>query len=194
MFAIVAVGVFPAALDLFIVNIAFPAIQRDFSGSSVSDVSWVLNVYAIVFAALLVSAGKLGDILGRRRVFVAGLLAFGLGSALSAAAPSLELLIAARVIQGPPPPSPPPRWGSCCRPSARPRVLRQRPTPALAFRRASARRTCPHSIRAEGRTRRLLPLREQEPAPKRVSLLLRTRSESMRIESRGAARRAKRKW
>jgi hypothetical protein len=100
VFAIVAMGVFLAALDLFIVNIAFPAIQRDFSGSSVSDVSWVLNVYAIVFAALLVSAGKLGDILGRRRVFVAGLLAFGLGSALSAAAPSLELLIAARVIQG----------------------------------------------------------------------------------------------
>ena len=100
VFAIAAMGVFLAALDLFIVNIAFPAIQRDFSGSSVSDVSWVLNVYAIVFAALLVSAGKLGDILGRRRVFVAGLLAFGLGSALSAAAPSLELLIAARVIQG----------------------------------------------------------------------------------------------
>src|SRR5918996_3509579 len=100
VFAIAAMGVFLAALDLFIVNIAFPAIQRDFSGSSVSDVSWMLNVYAIVFAALLVSAGKLGDILGRRRVFVAGLLAFGLGSAPFAAAPSLELLIAARVIQG----------------------------------------------------------------------------------------------
>jgi EmrB/QacA subfamily drug resistance transporter len=100
VFAIVAVGVFLAALDLFIVNIGFPAIQGDFSGSTVSDVSWVLNVYAIVFAALLVPAGKLGDILGRRRVFVAGLLAFGLGSALCAAAPSLEFLIGARVLQG----------------------------------------------------------------------------------------------
>ena len=58
VFAIAAMGVFLAALDLFIVNIAFPAIQRDFSGSSVSDVSWVLNVYAIVVAALLVSAGQ----------------------------------------------------------------------------------------------------------------------------------------
>ena len=51
VFAIAAMGVFPAALDLFIVNIAFPAIQRDFSGSSVSDVSWVLNVYAFSRAA-----------------------------------------------------------------------------------------------------------------------------------------------
>src|ERR687892_490236 len=58
VFAIAAMGVFLAALDLFIVNAAFPAIQRDFSGSSVSDVSWMLNVYAIVFAALLVSAGQ----------------------------------------------------------------------------------------------------------------------------------------
>jgi EmrB/QacA subfamily drug resistance transporter len=100
VFAIVAVGVFLASLDLFIVNIAFPAIQRDFWGSRVSDVSWVLNAYAIVFAALLVPAGKLGDILGRRRVFVAGLLAFGVGSALSAAAPTLPFLIGARVLQG----------------------------------------------------------------------------------------------
>lgn len=100
VFAIVAVGVFLAALDLFIVNIAFPAIRTDFPGSSISDVSWVLNVYAIVFAALLVPAGKLGDILGRRRIFVVGLLAFGLGSALCAAAPSLEFLIGARVLQG----------------------------------------------------------------------------------------------
>jgi EmrB/QacA subfamily drug resistance transporter len=100
VFTIVGAAVFLASLDLFIVNIAFPAIQRDFSGASVSDVSWVLNGYAIVFAALLVPAGKLGDIVGRRRVFVFGLLAFGAGSALCAAAPSLVFLIAARVLQG----------------------------------------------------------------------------------------------
>jgi EmrB/QacA subfamily drug resistance transporter len=99
VFAIVAVAVFLAQLDLFIVNIAFPAIQGAFHGASVSDVSWVLSAYAIVFAALLVPAGKLGDILGRRFVFVAGIVTFGVGSALCAAAPSLPFLIAARVIQ-----------------------------------------------------------------------------------------------
>jgi EmrB/QacA subfamily drug resistance transporter len=98
-FAVVAVAVFLATLDVFIVNIAFPAISAAFPGSSVSDVSWVLNVYAIAFAALLVPAGKLGDILGRRRVFVTGLLLFGAGSALCAAAPSLGFLIAARAVQ-----------------------------------------------------------------------------------------------
>jgi MFS family permease len=77
-----AVAVFLATLDMFIVNVAFPAIQQGFSEASLSSVSWVLNVYAIVFAALLVPAGKLGDVIGRRRVFVGGLLAFGAGSAL----------------------------------------------------------------------------------------------------------------
>ena len=98
IFGVVAVGVVLATLDLFIVNIAFPDIEQDF-GTSVSDVSWVLNAYAIVFAALLVPFGKLGDILGRRRVFVTGLTVFAVGSGLCAAAGSVELLVAARVLQ-----------------------------------------------------------------------------------------------
>ena len=65
---VVCLGAFMAGLDLFIVNIAFPDIQADFDGASVSSLSWVLNAYAIVFAALLVPAGKLGDVIGRRRV------------------------------------------------------------------------------------------------------------------------------
>src|SRR5262249_44925145 len=99
VFVIVAVAVFLALLDLFIVNIAFPAIQAGFDGASFPDVSWVLSAYAIVSAALLVPAGKLGDITGRRRVFVPGLLAFGVGSALCAVAPTLPFLIGARVLQ-----------------------------------------------------------------------------------------------
>jgi EmrB/QacA subfamily drug resistance transporter len=99
IFAVVAVAVFLSILDLFIVNIAFPAIRADFSGSSLSAVSWVLNAYAIVYAALLVPAGKIGDIVGRRRVFAVGLVAFAAGSALSAAAPSIDALVAARVLQ-----------------------------------------------------------------------------------------------
>jgi len=99
VFAVVALAVFLATLDLFIVNIAVPAIQGAFHGTTVADVSWVLNGYAIVFAALLVPAGKLGDVIGRRRVFMLGLFAFGLGSGLCAAAPSLEFLVVARVVQ-----------------------------------------------------------------------------------------------
>jgi EmrB/QacA subfamily drug resistance transporter len=100
VFAIVALAVFMAALDVFIVNIAVPAIRASFGGPSVANVSWILNAYAIVFAALLVPAGKLGDVIGRRRVFAAGLIAFGVGSALCAASPSLGFLVAARVLQG----------------------------------------------------------------------------------------------
>jgi EmrB/QacA subfamily drug resistance transporter len=100
VFCVVAAAVFLASLDTFIVNIAVPSIQRGFAGTSVSDVSWVLNGYAIVFAALLVPAGKLGDVLGRRRVFAVGLAAFTAGSALCALAPTLGFLVGARVLQG----------------------------------------------------------------------------------------------
>src|SRR4051812_16148973 len=100
VFAVLAVAVFIATLDVFIVNIAVPSIRVNWPGTSVADLSWVLNAYAIVFAALLVPAGKLGDVIGRRRVFTAGLVAFGAGSALCAASPSLGFLIAARLLQG----------------------------------------------------------------------------------------------
>jgi EmrB/QacA subfamily drug resistance transporter len=96
---LVSVGVFMVSLDLFIVNIAFPGIERDFHGASVSSVSWVLNVYAIVLAALMVSAGRLADRHGRRRLFLAGLAIFVLGSAGCGAAASLAALVAARVVQ-----------------------------------------------------------------------------------------------
>ena len=96
---LVSVGVFMVSLDLFIVNVAFPKIEADFHGSSVSSVSWVLNAYAIVLAALMVSAGRLADRHGRRRAFLGGLLVFVVGSALCGAAPSVGALVAARVIQ-----------------------------------------------------------------------------------------------
>jgi EmrB/QacA subfamily drug resistance transporter len=98
-FGFISVAIFIASLDLFIVNIAFPAIGEDFPEASVSGLSWILSAYAIVFAALLVPFGKLGDLVGRLRVFRAGLAVFTLGSALCALAPSAELLVAARVVQ-----------------------------------------------------------------------------------------------
>jgi EmrB/QacA subfamily drug resistance transporter len=92
--------VFASVLDLFIVNIAFPDLQRDFGGTSLAELSWVLNGYAIVFAALLVPAGRLADLYGRRRSFVVGLSLFTLASVACAAAPSASFLIGARVLQG----------------------------------------------------------------------------------------------
>ena len=96
---VVSIAVFVASLDLFIVNVAFPDIQSDFAGSSVSGLSWVLNAYAIVYAALLVPAGRLSDRYGRRRGFLLGMVVFLVGSALCGIAPSVETLVAARVLQ-----------------------------------------------------------------------------------------------
>jgi EmrB/QacA subfamily drug resistance transporter len=97
--AIVSVGVFVASLDLFIVNIAFPDIQQDFAGTSLAGLSWILNAYAIVFAALLVPAGRWADRAGRKRAFLIGMSVFTAASAACAAAPSVGFLVAARVVQ-----------------------------------------------------------------------------------------------
>jgi EmrB/QacA subfamily drug resistance transporter len=99
VFTLVSVGVFMSSLDLFIVNIAFPDLERDFSGTSLAGLSWVLSAYAIVFAALLVPAGRIADRVGRRRAFIGGLAAFTAASALCAVAPSVATLVAARVLQ-----------------------------------------------------------------------------------------------
>jgi EmrB/QacA subfamily drug resistance transporter len=96
---VVCVGVFMSSLDLFIVNIAFPAIGGHFGGVSLGSLSWILSGYAIVFAALLVPAGRWADAFGRKRAFLLGLGIFVLASAGCAAAPSVGLLIAARVVQ-----------------------------------------------------------------------------------------------
>jgi EmrB/QacA subfamily drug resistance transporter len=98
--AVVALGTFVGFLDVTIANIAFPEIARDFSDSSVASLSWVLNGYAVIYAALLVPVGRLADLVGRRRVFLTGLALFTAFSMAAAIAPTPELLIAARVLQG----------------------------------------------------------------------------------------------
>src|SRR4051794_16264824 len=95
----VSVAVVMASLDLFIVNIALPDIGRDFPDASLASLSWILNAYAIVFAALLVPAGRIADRVGRRRGFLTGLVVFLVASAACAAAPSVAALVAARVLQ-----------------------------------------------------------------------------------------------
>jgi EmrB/QacA subfamily drug resistance transporter len=85
-------------LDATIVNVALPAIQRSLH-STLSGLQWTIDAYTLVLASLLMLAGSTADRLGRRRVFQAGLVLFSLGSLLCALAPSLELLVAFRVVQ-----------------------------------------------------------------------------------------------
>ncbi|HET8978340.1 MAG TPA: DHA2 family efflux MFS transporter permease subunit [Solirubrobacteraceae bacterium] len=85
-------------LDSTIVNVALPAINRSFH-SSLSGLQWVIDAYTLVLASLLMLSGSSADRIGRRRVFQIGLVLFSLGSLLCALAPSLEALVAARVLQ-----------------------------------------------------------------------------------------------
>ncbi|MGD0378468.1 MAG: DHA2 family efflux MFS transporter permease subunit [Acidimicrobiales bacterium] len=100
IFVVTALGAFMASLDLSIVNVAFPALERSFPHDSRAALAWVITGYSIVFGSLLVTAGRSADRIGRRRVFFAGLGVFSLGSALCGLAPSVSLLVAGRLIQG----------------------------------------------------------------------------------------------
>src|SRR4029450_4285718 len=90
---------FMTFLYVTIVNIAFPDIQASFPDSSLAQLSWILNAYAIVFAAALVPAGRLADRVGRLRFFFGGLLLFLGASVVCGAAGSVDVLIGARVVQ-----------------------------------------------------------------------------------------------
>ena len=92
-------GLFLLMLDSTVVTLALPDIERDI-GASAAEVQWVVNAYLLVMAALVVTASRLGDIFGRRRVYLIGLALFGVGSVVAATAGSPEVLIAARVLQG----------------------------------------------------------------------------------------------
>jgi EmrB/QacA subfamily drug resistance transporter len=96
---VTSVAVFMALLDVTIVNIAFSDIRRSFRQDSLGDLSWVLNGYNVVFAAALVPAGRLADRLGRKRLFVTGVLIFLGASVLCGVSSSVEMLVAARVLQ-----------------------------------------------------------------------------------------------
>jgi EmrB/QacA subfamily drug resistance transporter len=93
------IAAFMALLDVSIVNVALPSIKRDL-GASPAAVQWVVSGYALTFGLALVPAGRLGDTFGRRRMFLIGLSAFVVTSALTGAAPTLALLIVARLLQG----------------------------------------------------------------------------------------------
>src|SRR3954452_8488512 len=97
--AVLAIAVFMSSLDLFIVNLAFPSIAGEHPGVGLGLLSWVLNAYTIVFAAVLIPAGRWADQVGRRRTLGAGLAVFPGGSLLCGLAPGVGWLVAARVVQ-----------------------------------------------------------------------------------------------
>src|SRR3954452_18127109 len=96
---VTSVAVFMSFLDATIVNIACPDSERSFPHASLGDLSWILNAYNIVFAALLVPAGRLADRTGRRRAFVPGMVTFLAASVAAGLPPPVELLVVARVVQ-----------------------------------------------------------------------------------------------
>jgi EmrB/QacA subfamily drug resistance transporter len=98
-FAVAGTAIYLTILDLFIVNVAVESIGSDFAVARVADLSWVLTAYAILFAAVLVPAGRLGDRLGRRRVFSIGLGVFLIGSLIAGVAPSYSWVLVGRTVQ-----------------------------------------------------------------------------------------------
>lgn len=89
-----------SALDLFVVNVAFSSLRASFPGTTNQTLSWVLSAYSILFAAVLVPAGRLADRYGRKRVFRLGIAVFGLASAACALAPTVAALVVARALKG----------------------------------------------------------------------------------------------
>lgn len=92
-------GSFVALLDTTVVNVALPAIEDDLGGGLAAQ-QWIVNGYLLMLGSLILVGGSLGDVLGERRMFVLGVGGFGVASVLCAAAPSVEFLVAGRVVQG----------------------------------------------------------------------------------------------
>src|SRR5215211_5716072 len=96
---VLCVGMLMIVLDATVVNVALPSIQKDL-GFTQSSLAWVVNAYLIAFGGLLLLAGRLGDLISRRRVFMLGLGVFTAASLLCGAAQSEGLLVGARFVQG----------------------------------------------------------------------------------------------
>ena len=97
--AVLALGVAIIIVDATIVNVAIPSIIEEL-GIDLVEAEWVNTIYSLVFAALLITLGKTGDLYGRKRLFHAGIIVFTLASALAGQAPSAGWLIGARTLQG----------------------------------------------------------------------------------------------
>src|SRR5437763_7022441 len=96
---VLCVGQLMIVLDVTVVNVALPTIQRELHFSQAS-LAWVVNAYLLTFGGLMLLAGRLGDVVGRKKIFIAGTAAFTVASLLCGLANSEALLIAARFVQG----------------------------------------------------------------------------------------------
>src|ERR1700748_2117750 len=96
---IVSLGLFMVVLDNLVVNVALPSIHRDL-GASIQSLEWTVNAYVLTYAVFLLTGSALGDRLGRRRMFIAGIALFTVSSAAAALAPTLGLLVAPPAAQG----------------------------------------------------------------------------------------------
>jgi EmrB/QacA subfamily drug resistance transporter len=97
--AIVSIGLFMVVLDNLVVSVALPSIRREL-GASIQSLEWTVNAYVLAYAVLLLTGAALGDRFGRRRMFMFGIALFTVSSAAAALARSIDLLIAARALQG----------------------------------------------------------------------------------------------
>jgi MFS transporter, DHA2 family, methylenomycin A resistance protein len=97
--AVASAGFLMVSLDVTIVNVALPTLAHQL-GASLQQLQWIVDGYALVYAAVLITGGGLGDILGSRAVFMAGLILFSIASAACALAPRTGALVAARFVQG----------------------------------------------------------------------------------------------
>ena len=96
---IIALAVSVIIMDATVVNVVLPVLIRDINLTA-SDAEWVNSVYALVFAALLITVGRIGDIFGRRRLLIVGIVVFGVASLLASLSDSATTLIMARLLQG----------------------------------------------------------------------------------------------
>lgn len=99
LLAFLCFGVFMVYLDATIVNVALPDIQEDLS-TDITQLQWIIDAYTLTFACLLLTSGTLGDILGRKKIFLAGLIGFTLSSVICALSDSIGVLLLGRTLQG----------------------------------------------------------------------------------------------
>lgn len=97
--ALTSIGVYLVSLDVTVVNVGFGSLVADFGADRANLLAWVLSGYNIAFAAGLLTAGRLADTYGRKRIFLLGMIVFAIGSALCGVSPTAEFLVAARVVQ-----------------------------------------------------------------------------------------------
>ena len=99
VFGALAIGIFASVVDHGSVNVALPTIASEFE-TDLPTIQWVVIIYALTIAALLLPMGRLSDIVGRKKVYIIGMVVLGTGAALSGLSPTLEMMFPSRVLQG----------------------------------------------------------------------------------------------